>query len=109
MVGLFFDTGMEVHLFTDGVYSTATWRAAYAESINPIPVPEAEWNVPDEVKLAKILPPESRKSAGRPVKRRYEIVEDKIRSSQGSTKKKKHKCSRCGMEGHKRGTCDKPI
>ncbi|KAL0666076.1 hypothetical protein Bca4012_028780 [Brassica carinata] len=105
----FFDTGMEVHRFLDGVYSFAAWRAAYAESINPIPVPEAEWNVPDEVKLAKILPPESRKSAGRPVKRRYETVEDKIRSSQGSTKKKKHKCSRCGMEGHKRGTCDKPI
>ncbi|XP_013624453.1 PREDICTED: uncharacterized protein LOC106330549 [Brassica oleracea var. oleracea] len=104
-----YSRGMEVHRFTDGVYSTATWRAAYAESINPIPVPEAEWNVPDEVKLAKILPPESRKSAGRPVKRRYERVEDKIRSSQGSTKKKKHKCSRCDMEGHKRGTCDKPI
>ncbi|XP_048605696.1 uncharacterized protein LOC125583151 [Brassica napus] len=64
-----YSRGMEVHRFTDGVYSTATWRAAYAESINPIPVPEAEWNVPDEVKLAKILPPESRKSAGRPVKK----------------------------------------
>ena len=70
MLVLFFDTGMEVHRFTDGVYNTATWRAAYAESINPIPVPEAEWNVPDEVKLAKVLPPETRKSAGRPVKRR---------------------------------------
>ncbi|KAL0853921.1 hypothetical protein Bca101_059073 [Brassica carinata] len=104
-----YSRGMEVHRFTDGVYSTATWRAAYAESINPIPVPEAEWNVPDEVKLAKVLPPETRKSAGRPVKRRYETVEDKIRSSQGSTKNKKHKCSRCGMEGHKRGTCDIPI
>ena len=100
---------MEVHRFTDGVYTTATWRTAYAESINPIAVPEVDWNVPAEVKLAKVLPPEARKSSARPVKRRYETVEDKIRSSQGSKKNKKHKCSRCGTEGHKRGTCDLPI
>ncbi|XP_013650732.1 uncharacterized protein LOC106355303 [Brassica napus] len=90
------------------IYSRA-WRTAYAESINPIAVPECEWNVPAEVKLAKVLPPETRKSAGRPIKRRYESVEDKIKSSQGSRKNKKHKCSRCGTEGHKRGTCDLPI
>ena len=89
---------MEVHRFTDGVCTTATWRTAYAESINPIAVPEVDWNVPAEVKLAKVLPPEARKSSGRPVKRRYETVKDT-----------KHKCSRCGTEGHKRGTCDLPI
>ena len=100
---------MEVHRFTDGVYTTATWRTAYAESINPIAVPEVDWNVPAEVKLAKVLPPEARKISGRPVKKRYETVEDKIRSSQGSKKNKKHKCSRCGTKGHKRGTCDLPI
>ncbi|KAF3589305.1 hypothetical protein F2Q69_00027133 [Brassica cretica] len=66
-------------------------------------------NVPAEVKLAKVLPPKTRKSVGRPIKRRYESVEDKIKSSQGSRKNKKHKCSRCGTEGHKRGTCDLPI
>ncbi|XP_048613164.1 uncharacterized protein LOC125587077 [Brassica napus] len=76
-------TCMEVHRFTDGVYTTATWRTANVESINPIAVPEVDWNVPAEVKLAKVLPPEARKSFGRPVKRRYETVEDKIRSSQG--------------------------
>ncbi|XP_013645040.2 uncharacterized protein LOC106349597 [Brassica napus] len=101
--------GMEVHRFTDALYSTAAWRTAYADSINPIAVLESEWNVPAEVKLAKVLPPKTRKSAGRPVKRRYESVEDKIASSQGSRKNKKHKCSRCGTEGHKRGTCDLPI
>ena len=74
---------MEVHIFTDGVYTTATWRTAYVESINAIAVPEIDWNVPAEVKLAKVLPPEARKSSGRPVKRRYKTVEDKIRSSQG--------------------------
>ncbi|XP_013639458.1 PREDICTED: uncharacterized protein LOC106344681 [Brassica oleracea var. oleracea] len=45
------------------IYSRA-WRTAYAESINPIAVPECEWNVPVEVKLAKVLSPETRKSAG---------------------------------------------
>ncbi|XP_022558276.1 uncharacterized protein LOC111206182 [Brassica napus] len=104
-----YSRGMEVHRFTDGLYTTAAWRTAYAESTNPIVVPECEWNVPAEVKLAKVLPPETRKSAGRPIKRRYESVEDKIKSSQGSRKNKKHKCSRCGTEGHKRGTCDLPI
>ncbi|XP_048623684.1 uncharacterized protein LOC125592513 [Brassica napus] len=104
-----YSRGMEVHRFTDALYSTAAWRTAYADSINPIAVLESEWNVPAEVKLAKVLPPKTRKSAGRPVKRRYESVEDKIASSQGSRKNKKHKCSRCGTEGHKRGTCDLPI
>ncbi|XP_048604848.1 uncharacterized protein LOC106393851 [Brassica napus] len=93
-----YSRGMEVHRFTDGLYTTAAWRTAYVESINPVAVPECEWNVPAEVKLAKVLPPETRKSAGRPIKRRYESVEDKIKSSQGSRKNKKHKCSRCGTE-----------
>ncbi|XP_022549754.1 uncharacterized protein LOC111201741 [Brassica napus] len=44
-------------------------KTAYAECINPIAVPESEWNVPAEVKIAKVLPPETRKSAGRPIKR----------------------------------------
>ncbi|XP_056850897.1 uncharacterized protein LOC130507068 [Raphanus sativus] len=104
-----YSRGREVHSFTDDVYTTATWRKAYEESINPIAVPESDWNVPAKVKSKKVLPPDSRKNAGRPVKRRYETVEDKIKASQGSSKNKKHKCSRCGNEGHKRGTCDLPI
>uniref|UniRef100_A0A0D3CG84 Uncharacterized protein n=1 Tax=Brassica oleracea var. oleracea TaxID=109376 RepID=A0A0D3CG84_BRAOL len=32
---------MEVHRFTDALYSTAAWRTAYADSINPIAVPES--------------------------------------------------------------------
>ncbi|KAF3513883.1 hypothetical protein F2Q69_00007262 [Brassica cretica] len=48
-----YSRGVEVHRFTDGVYTTAMWRTAYAESINPIAVPEAEWNVPTELNLRR--------------------------------------------------------
>ncbi|XP_013645992.2 uncharacterized protein LOC106350688 [Brassica napus] len=75
---VFVGTGMEMHRFTDSLYTTAAWRTAYAECINAIAVPESEWNVPAEVKLAKVLPPETKNSDGRPIKRRYESVEDKI-------------------------------
>ena len=44
---------MEVHRFTDGVYTTATWRTAYAESINPITSPESEWHVPVGLNLRR--------------------------------------------------------
>ncbi|XP_013594281.1 PREDICTED: uncharacterized protein LOC106302286 [Brassica oleracea var. oleracea] len=59
-----YSRGMEVHKLTDDLYTTAAWRTAYAECINPIAVPQSEWNVPAEVKLAKVLPPETKKSAG---------------------------------------------
>ncbi|XP_033131822.1 uncharacterized protein LOC117126812 [Brassica rapa] len=64
-----YSRGMEVHRFTDGLYTTAAWRIAYANSINPMAVLECEWNVPAEDKLAKVLPPETRKSAGRPIEK----------------------------------------
>ncbi|KAF2544011.1 hypothetical protein F2Q68_00032444 [Brassica cretica] len=56
-----------------------------------------------------VLPPETRKSLGRNRKRRYETVEDKIRSSQGSQGGQLRKCSRCGLGGHNRATCKMPI
>ncbi|KAF3607881.1 hypothetical protein DY000_02045917 [Brassica cretica] len=77
-------TGMEVHRFTNALYSTAAWRTAYAKCINPVAVLESKWNVSTKVKLAKILPPKTRQSVGRPIQRRYESVEDNIKSSQGS-------------------------
>ncbi|XP_024009577.1 uncharacterized protein LOC112084590 [Eutrema salsugineum] len=99
----------ELQPLTDDMYTTATWRKAYEECINPIGVPEDSWQVPVDVEHARVLPPETRRAAGRRKKRRYETMEDKIRSSQGSQGSRKHKCSRCGVAGHKRGTCDIPI
>ncbi|XP_024010580.1 uncharacterized protein LOC112085995 [Eutrema salsugineum] len=104
-----FSVNQQIHILTDHYYTTEAWRTAYEECINPIAGPEDDWCVPDHVEHAKVVEPESRRAAGRRKKRRYESVEDKIRASQGSQRSKKHKCSRCGIEGHKRGTCDMPI
>ncbi|KAL0707507.1 hypothetical protein Bca4012_073933 [Brassica carinata] len=87
----------------------AAFRSIYEESINPISVPEDAWIVPSHVQQAKVLPPETRRAAGRRKKRRYETVEDKIRSSQRTQTSKHRKCSRCGIEGHNRSTCDRAI
>ncbi|WZY88944.1 hypothetical protein YC2023_045679 [Brassica napus] len=87
----------------------AAWREAYQESINPILVLEDGWSVPQVVENSEVLPPETRRSLGRNRKRRYETVEDKIRSSQGSQGGQFRKCSRCGLGGHNRATCKMPI
>ncbi|XP_013645439.1 uncharacterized protein LOC106350044 [Brassica napus] len=104
-----FSVGIQAHTLTDDMYTTASWRSIYEESINPIGVPEDAWIVPSHVQQAKVLPPETRRAAGRRKKRRYETVEDKIRSSQGTQTSKRRKCSRCGVEGHNRSTCDRAI
>ncbi|XP_013607999.1 PREDICTED: uncharacterized protein LOC106314716 [Brassica oleracea var. oleracea] len=94
---------------TDFMYTTSNWRTAYEETINPIGVPEDSWVVPDTVRNADVLAPESRRVAGRRRKCRYETVEDKLRSSQGAQEKKRRRCSRCGEENHNRATCDRAI
>nr|VDC94228.1 unnamed protein product [Brassica oleracea] len=94
---------------TDFMFTTSNWRTAYEETINPIGVPEESWVVPDTVRNASVLAPESRRGAGGRRKRRYETVEDKLRSSQGAQEKKRRRCSRCGEENHNRATCDRAI
>ncbi|KAF3520532.1 hypothetical protein DY000_02060567 [Brassica cretica] len=61
------------------------------------------------VRNADVLAPESRRGAGRRRKRRYETVEDKLRSSQGAQEKKRRMYCRCGEENHNRATCDRAI
>ncbi|XP_013589132.1 PREDICTED: uncharacterized protein LOC106297442 [Brassica oleracea var. oleracea] len=101
--------GRAPSLLTNDMYTTSTWRTAYQETINPIGVPEDSWVVPDTVRNADVLAPESRRVAGRRRKCRYETVEDKLRSSQGAQEKKRRMCSRCGEENHNRATCDRAI
>ncbi|XP_048635017.1 uncharacterized protein LOC125608628 [Brassica napus] len=104
-----FFVGREPYTLTDFLYITGAWREAYQDNINPISVPEDGWSVPQVVENSEVLPPETRRSLGRNRKRRYEIVEDKIRSSQGSQGGQFRKCSRCGLGGHNRATCKMPI
>ena len=104
-----FFVGREPYTLTDFLYTTGAWREAYQESINPISVPEDGWSVPQVVENSEVLPPETRRSLGRNRKRRYETVEDKIRSAQGSQGDQLRKCSRCGLGGHNRATCKMPI
>ncbi|XP_013624977.1 PREDICTED: uncharacterized protein LOC106331199 [Brassica oleracea var. oleracea] len=104
-----FSVGIQAHTLTDDIYTTASWHTAYEESINLIGVPEDAWTVPSHVEQTKVLPPKSRRAAGRRKKRRYETAEDKIRSSQGNQGSKGRKCSRCGIRGHDRRTCDRAI
>ncbi|VVB06474.1 unnamed protein product [Arabis nemorensis] len=101
--------GREPHSLTDHKYTTVAWRAVYEECINLVSVPEDAWRVPPVVELVQVLPPETRRAAGRRKKRRYESAEDKIQSSKGSKGSKKHKCSRCHITGHNRATCDMAI
>nr|VDD31064.1 unnamed protein product [Brassica oleracea] len=49
---------------TDFMYTTSNWRTAYEETINPIGVPEDSWVVPDTIRNASVLAPESRRGAG---------------------------------------------
>ncbi|KAG7530355.1 MULE transposase domain [Arabidopsis suecica] len=104
-----YDIGKCIYPFADGVYTTATWRSLYEETINPIGIPEKEWCVPEYVESVVVLPPETKRQSGRRKKGRYESAEDKIKASQQSQLSKQHKCSCCGKEGHNRAMCDLAI
>ncbi|KAL0813720.1 hypothetical protein Bca101_070163 [Brassica carinata] len=104
-----FHVGREPHTLTDLMYTTGAWREAYEESINPIDVPEDAWSIPEDVKKVIVLPPQTRRSVGRKENADMKAAEDKIRSSQISRRKQPRKCSRCGISGHNRATCQVPI
>ena len=104
-----YDIGKCIYPFADGVYTTATWRSLYEETINPIGIPKKECRVPEYVESVVVLPPETKRQSGRRKKGRYESAEDKIKASQQSQLSKQHKCSHCGKEGHNRAMCDLAI
>ncbi|KAK2641398.1 hypothetical protein Ddye_023161 [Dipteronia dyeriana] len=79
-------------------YSTSWMQTAYAPAINPVPHPSI-WEVPDEVSYVIVLPPNSKRQAGRPKERRIPFV--------GEVHQQK-KCSNCGEQGHNRMGCPNP-
>ncbi|XP_008244496.1 PREDICTED: uncharacterized protein LOC103342642 [Prunus mume] len=76
-------------------YPRATWVAAYAESIYPVP-PQGTWVIPEHLNNIKILPPLSKVMPGH---RKTQRIPSKGEDWS------ENKCSRCGVKGHYRNTC----
>ncbi|XP_021813085.1 uncharacterized protein LOC110756023 [Prunus avium] len=85
--------------FASSYYTRATWAAAYAESIYPVP-PQGTWVIPENVQNVNLLPPISKVMPGRRKTQRI--------SSKGEDSRER-KCSRCGVKGHYRSTCKEAI
>ncbi|XP_008245563.1 PREDICTED: uncharacterized protein LOC103343698 [Prunus mume] len=87
------------YLFASSYYTRATWAAAYAESIYPVP-PQGTWVIPENVQNGNLLPPISKVMTGR---RKTQRIPSKGEDS------RERKCSRCGVKGHYRSTCKEAI
>lgn len=85
--------------FASSYYTRATWAAAYAESIYPVP-PKGTWVIPEHLNNVKILPPVCKVMPGR---RKMQRVPSKGEDS------RQKKCSRCGVKGHYRNTCKQSV
>lgn len=97
-----------VHRFTEGCFTVATYRKAYSQTIHPVP-DRTLWKEMSDGFLTDgssieivINPPKSLRPPGRPRKRRVR-AEDR-----GQVKRVVH-CSRCNQTGHFRTTCAAPI
>ncbi|XP_057484581.1 uncharacterized protein LOC130770946 [Actinidia eriantha] len=97
-----------VHRYTESVFTVATYRKAYSQTIHPIPdrtlwkeMLDGSLNESDDSDII-INPPKSLRPPGRPRKRRARTDE------RGRIKRVVH-CSRCNQTGHFRITCAAPI
>ncbi|CAN6829850.1 unnamed protein product, partial [Brassica oleracea] len=91
--------------YVDTSHLTETWAKAYAESIHP------GGELSTSTYLANIdelsgPPPATKKRSGRPpTKRKRSVGEFGVPGS----KSQSQKCSRCGIGGHNKITCKRPI
>ncbi|KAL5554849.1 hypothetical protein UlMin_037085 [Ulmus minor] len=79
-------------------YSASYWIIAYEESVYPVPS-QSNWEIPDDIGEVVVLLPElkQQRKRGRPRTNRYR--------SSGELPKRKHKCTKCGEEGHYQKKC----
>ena len=77
-------------------YSVALWRECYAKTIYPLD-DRHMWHAPPEILQRVFHPPRVRRALGRP--RTQRIL------SRGEERPHR-KCSRCGVFGHNRKTCN---
>ena len=79
-------------------YSASYWRIAYEESVYPVPS-QSDWGIPDDIGEVVVLPLElkQQRRRGRPMTNMYR--------SSSELPKQKHKCTKCGEEGHYQKKC----
>ena len=78
--------GVNPGLFMHQYYSKANMWAAYSESIRPIDELLEASEIPPQVVAYKWFPPDVKRGAGRPVKRRYECFGEQATAQKKSTK-----------------------
>ncbi|CAF1821223.1 unnamed protein product [Brassica napus] len=96
--------------YVDTSHLTETWAKAYAESIHPGGELSTSTYIANIDELS-CPPPATKKRSGRPpTKRKRSVGEFGVLGSKLMTSKSQsHKCSRCGIGGHNKITCQRPI
>ena len=79
-------------------YRVEYWRIAYEESVYPVPS-QSDWKISDDIGEVVVLPLElkQQRRRGRPMTNMYR--------SSSELPKQKHKCTKCGEEGHYQKKC----
>ncbi|KAL0715629.1 hypothetical protein Bca4012_064951 [Brassica carinata] len=91
--------------YVDSSHLTETWAKAYAGSIHPGGELSTS-NYPVNIDELSCPPPATKKRSGRPpTKRKRSVGEFGVPGS----KSQSHRCSRCGIGGHNKSTCQRPI
>ncbi|KAL0713224.1 hypothetical protein Bca4012_020202 [Brassica carinata] len=91
--------------YVDASHLTETWAKAYAESIHPGGQLSTS-TYPSNIDELSCPPPATKKKSGRPpTKRKRSVGEFGVPGS----KSQFHKCSRCGIRGHNKSTCQRSI
>ncbi|KAL5570114.1 hypothetical protein UlMin_026689 [Ulmus minor] len=79
-------------------YSMDYWRLAYEESIYLVPS-QSDWEILNEIREVVVLPSDLKGQC-----KRGRLRNNMYRSS-GELLKRKHKCTKCGEEGHYQKKC----
>ncbi|XP_039118941.1 uncharacterized protein LOC120255116 [Dioscorea cayenensis subsp. rotundata] len=90
-------TDTNVHHFVAEYHTVASYKAAYATPIFPIPNDDKP---KDDSRPLRLRPPITKKRPGRPKRRRIELQAFNVREL---------RCSRCHEVGHNRATCNAVI
>ena len=81
--------------FVSQYYTREFYIKTYEDSIIPLG-DQHSWELPEDLVSHEVLPPCSKRPAGRPKKSRYKGFNEY---------KTKNVCGRCGVKGHNRRTC----